>query len=68
MERKTLNVKETARILGVGSVTLYAAIKRGEIPHLRIGRRIVIPIESIDNLLKAQFNYTKPGPGSRKED
>ena len=66
-DRKTLTVDEFAKILGIGRGTAYAAIKRGEIPHLRIGRRIVIPVQVVENLLSGRYNLLEPGPGSRKE-
>lgn len=46
-----LSVPETARRLGVGRNTLYDAIQRGEIPTLRIGRRILVPTAALDRLL-----------------
>ena len=42
--RLTLTVEEARRELGVSRGLMYQAIKRGEVPHLRIGnRRILIP-------------------------
>jgi excisionase family DNA binding protein len=42
-QRLTMTVEEAARILGVSRATAYDAVSRGEIPCLRIGRRILIP-------------------------
>ncbi len=39
----TITVTEAARYLGIGRNTAYEAIRRNEIPSIRIGRRIVIP-------------------------
>ena len=44
-------VRELSKRLGVGKVGLYEAIARGEVPHIRIGRRIVLPREAIDRWL-----------------
>lgn len=42
-ERPTLTVDAAANILGVDRKTVYAAINSGELPCLRVGRRILIP-------------------------
>ena len=39
----TITVEEAARYLGIGRNSTYEAIRRNEIPYIRIGRRIVIP-------------------------
>jgi excisionase family DNA binding protein len=39
----TLSVGRTAAVLGIGLRSVYDAIDRGEIPHIRVGRRIVVP-------------------------
>ena len=59
--KKTYTVDEFAHILGIGRGTAYAAIKRGEIPHLRIGRRIVIPTQVVENLLNVKYNAAESG-------
>lgn len=45
-------VPAAARLLGVGRNTLYDAVKRGEIPHIRIGRRILIPTSALEAFLR----------------
>ena len=42
-ERPTLTVDAVAEILGVDRKTVYAAINSGELPSLRVGRRILVP-------------------------
>ena len=42
----TISVDEAHALLGVDKISrggFYAAIGRGEVPHLRLGRRILIP-------------------------
>ncbi|MCL6521394.1 MAG: helix-turn-helix domain-containing protein [Firmicutes bacterium] len=41
-EPLVLTVAEVARLLRVGQTTLRQALKRGDIPHVRLGRRILI--------------------------
>lgn len=42
-ERKTLSVPEVARILGVSRNAAYEAAARGELPTVRLGKRILVP-------------------------
>jgi excisionase family DNA binding protein len=42
-ELATYKAAELARILGIARNGVYAALRSGKIPHLRIGRRFVIP-------------------------
>lgn len=58
-ERATLTVKETAALFGIGRNAAYEAIKRGDIPALRIGRRILVPRAALGLLLADP--HTKTG-------
>jgi len=44
-----ISVGEALKIIGgkIGRSTLYDAIKRGEIPSVRFGSRIVIPLAAL---------------------
>lgn len=50
-ESQTVSVEYAAAALGIGRNTLYQAIKRGEVPCLRIGRRCVIRRSTLTRLL-----------------
>ena len=39
----TLKVAEAARVLGIGRQTAYELIRRGELPALRLDKRLVVP-------------------------
>ncbi len=52
-ERLTLTVKETQIILGLSRSLVYQAIETGEIPSVRIGKRILIPKAALYRLLEA---------------
>ncbi len=45
------SVEEAAQLLGVSRAHAYELIARNELPHLRLGRRIVVPKHVIDKLL-----------------
>jgi excisionase family DNA binding protein len=40
--RWTLTVEEAARLMGISRALAYAAVSRGEIPSIRIGRRVLV--------------------------
>lgn len=50
-DRLTLDVPEAARVLGIGRNATYDGVRRGEIPHVRIGGRILIPREALERML-----------------
>jgi excisionase family DNA binding protein len=47
----TLTVEQTAKLLGIGRSTAYELVRTGDIPSLRLGRRIVVPRQSLADLL-----------------
>lgn len=50
-ERLALSVVETARLLGIGRNLCYERVRTGEIPSLRIGRRLLVPRAALEKLL-----------------
>lgn len=49
--RQTLTVPEAGKVLGIGRSAAYEAARTGEIPTIRIGRRILVPAMALDRLL-----------------
>lgn len=47
----TYSVDEAAAVLGIGRGSAYEAIAQGKIPHLRFGRKIVVPRAALERLL-----------------
>ena len=43
-ERLTMSPDEVARCLGISVASVRKAIERGEIPSIRLGRLILVPI------------------------
>lgn len=58
MTRKTLTVEETARILGLSRGAAYKAVRRGEIPAIRLGKRWVVSMEALSELLRGRREAT----------
>lgn len=49
----TLTVPEAAERLGISRAFAYELVARGEIPFLRLGRRIVIPRRALERMVDA---------------
>ena len=60
---KLISIKDFAAEYGVGVTQAYAAAKKGEIPALRIGRRLWIVRDILEEELKAieRFFFEKLG-------
>ena len=50
-ERLTLNVREAARVLGLSRNSVYQGCITGEIPCIKIGKRILIPRAKLERML-----------------
>ncbi len=57
MERKTATVDETATELGLCRESVYEAIRRGEIPAIRIGKRLLIPRDALNRMLAGEKQF-----------
>lgn len=49
----TLTVEQAAKLLGIGRSTAYELVHTGDIPSLRLGRRIVVPVCQVEAMLGA---------------
>jgi excisionase family DNA binding protein len=54
----TLTVDETAKILGIGRNSAYEAVARGEIPVIKIGKRLLVPKAALEKLLNCNQQKT----------
>jgi excisionase family DNA binding protein len=50
-ERATYTVKEAADILGLSRASAYRAARRGQIPTIRIGRRILVGRQALIEII-----------------
>ncbi|MCH8969666.1 MAG: helix-turn-helix domain-containing protein [Planctomycetes bacterium] len=49
-----LRPREAAKALGIGERLLWSMTNAGEIPHLRIGRAIVYPVDMLRDWMAEQ--------------
>jgi excisionase family DNA binding protein len=54
VSRATVTIVEAAKRLGIGRNQAYEAAHRGEIPSIRIGKRILVPVAALDRLLNGK--------------
>lgn len=51
-EKLTLTVAEAARRLGISRSSAYEAVRSGVIPSLRMGRRLLVPVNGLHRRLQ----------------
>jgi excisionase family DNA binding protein len=56
----TLTVEQTAKLLGIGRSTAYELVRTGDIPSLRLGRRIVVPVARLRALMQPDRDTSAP--------
>lgn len=47
----TMTVTQTATVLGISQSSAYECVRLGSIPSIRLGRRIVVPTQAVNELL-----------------
>ena len=64
-----LTVEEMAEVLRISRGSAYEAVRRGEIPAIRIGRRFIVPRTALERMLgeaeSAEASTGGPGVPSR---
>lgn len=65
-KRLTMTVDEAARALGVGRNSAYEAARAGQIPAIRIGRRLLVPTAAFKCFL-IEAGVTKRKSGKRRK-
>ncbi|GAH81663.1 unnamed protein product, partial [marine sediment metagenome] len=50
-EKITLTVKEAAKLLGISRSLAYDMARRGKLPTLKFGHRLVVPRRALEGLI-----------------
>jgi excisionase family DNA binding protein len=59
IDRLSFSVLEVAKTLGVSSRTVHSLVKRGDIPHFRIGQRVLIPADALREFIAERTKSEK---------
>lgn len=63
VKRLTMKVTEAATALGVGRGTAYDMARDGRLPVIRVGTRLLVPIEGLERMVrKAYTDSSGPSP------
>lgn len=52
--RLTVTVEEAAELLGISRTMAFQAVRSGEIPAIRVRRRILVPVAQLNDLLRGR--------------
>lgn len=63
-----VSVRRAAQLLGVSKNFAYRACASGQIPCIRIGGRILVPISALEELLRGERGPQESGDGSGQKD
>jgi len=58
--RPTLTVPEAGRILGLAKASAYEGVARGQIPAIRVGRRLLVPTAALRRMLQLDGPDDRP--------
>ncbi len=53
-QRLAIDVVEAGKMLGLGRSAAYAAAARGQIPTLKFGRKLVVPLVQLEAMLRGE--------------
>ncbi len=56
LQQITLTVEDAARVLGIPKRSIYEHAERNLLPHIRLGRRILILKTGIDQLVETAMS------------
>jgi excisionase family DNA binding protein len=59
-ESDLLTVVEAAAVLRISRNLAYELIRQGRVPHLRLGKRILVPRRSLDTWIAEQSQLHTP--------
>lgn len=61
METQTMTISEVAAVLRLSINSAYSAARTGQIPTIRIGRRLLVPVAALERMLACGMGMGKFG-------
>jgi len=55
MEPLAVDIREAGRLTSLSPHTIRAYVRKGKIRAVRVGRRVLVPIESLQDLLRPTY-------------
>lgn len=62
---RAYSIAQIAQVLGISLSTAYRRAREGELPAIRLGRRLLVPAQGIERLLAGELK-TPPSPDTRR--
>ena len=59
-DKLALSVPEAAKRLGIGRGLAYEAMQRRDVPSIRIGGRILVPVAPLDRMMQGAHGQPDP--------
>jgi excisionase family DNA binding protein len=53
-----MSVDDAAEVLGISRSLAYELVRKGELPSLRLGRRLVVPVRAVEALVEDAVGST----------
>ena len=63
-ERRTMGVEEAGKLLGLSRASSYQAAATGELPTIKIGRRLLVPKAKLRQMLGEPEPTPAPEPAA----
>jgi excisionase family DNA binding protein len=51
---KVLTVEEVAKWLRISKSSAYEGVRNGAIPHIKIGKRVLVPVVALEAMLRGE--------------
>jgi excisionase family DNA binding protein len=58
-----MSVDDAAEVLGISRSLAYELVRKGELPSLRLGRRLVVPVRAVEALVEDAVGSTSRAGG-----
>jgi len=60
VERRTITVEQAGAMLGVSRALAYQMANNGQLPVIRCGHRLLIPLKAFEDMLEVKPAENKP--------
>ncbi len=65
LDRLAISIPEAGQLLGISRSNAYARAKSGELPTVKLGARILVPVARLEKLLAGESMAIPSGPNRK---